>query len=137
MATDLTLPTRRAIVTHLRADTNVAATALGARFYGETTPATLIWPFGRYGQTALGQLGGQVPLHFFSKAQFTDEVAEIMAAVVTSLGDKVLALEDARKLHLIYPDEGGTQIIPDGAEAGAWHGIVRLEARIARECAAA
>lgn len=136
MARDLTLPTRQAIVAHLRADTDVTDTAMGVRFYGERTPATVAWPFGRYGQTSLGQLGGAIPLHFFSKAQFTDEVATIMAAVVLSLDGKVLTLEGGRKLHLTWPDAGGSQIIPDADEANAWHGIVRLDAAMARECLA-
>jgi hypothetical protein len=137
-ASDPTLPTRQAIVTHLRADTNVTtlgSPSLGTRIYGERAPGgTLSWPFVRYGQTDMGQLGGPVPIHVFSKKQHTDEAATIMAAIVESLGGKTLELEDGRKIRLNYPDAGGSQIIPDAAEADAWHGIVRFDAFIPRAC---
>lgn len=137
MASDPTLLARKAIVTHLRDDTVVTSTPVGSRIYGERTPAVLIWPFTRYGQTDFGHTSGRIPLHTFSKSKHTDEVASIMAAIVESLGGKTLTLDDGRKMRLTYPDAGGSQIIADGAEADAWHGIVRLDAVIARECAAA
>ena len=82
-------------------------------------------------------MSGSVALHVFSKAEFTDQVATIMAAIVTSLGGAVIEMDDGRKMHLTYPEAGGSQIIPDAAEQNAWHGIVRFNATIARECAAA
>lgn len=134
MASDPTLLVRQATVAHLRADTSVTTTAVGTRIYGERSPSELAWPFVRYGVSAFGQVRGVVTLHAFSKAQYTDEVAAIMAAIVASLGDNPLTLDDGRKLDLVYPEEGGSQIIGDPAEADAWHGIVRFEGYIMREC---
>jgi len=133
MATDPTLLARQAIIAHLRSDTAVAATEVGQRIY-ERPPPQPTWPFALY-SADFGQLRGRVALHVFSKTQFTDEVAGIMSAFVTSLGGKRIDMDDGRKLDLIYPDAGGSQILRDAAEADAHHGIVHLDALIARECA--
>lgn len=135
-AIDPTLPARQEIVTHLRADTNVTTTDVGNRVYGERTPADKEWPFALY-EADFGQTDGTVRLHVFSKAKFSDQVAKIMAAMVTSLGGKTLVMPDDRKLRLTYPEANGSQILPDGAEANAWHGIVRFNAFIVLECEAA
>lgn len=132
------LEVRRAIVTRLRADASVTALgspALGQRIYGERTPATLTWPFVRYGQSdAVSSLGYDItaPIHVFSKAAFTDEAGDISEAIGASLDNLVLTL-DGRKAYLQYL---GHQIIPDAAEADAWHGVVRIGARVAAECPA-
>lgn len=138
VASDPTLLARQAIVTHLRGDTDVTSTDV-TEIYGERTPTPpeLQWPFARYGQSDFGQTSGRVPIHVFSKKQKTDQLGTIMAAIVESLGGKTLTLDDGRKMRLTYPDAGGSQIIPDAAEASAWHGIVRFDALIVRECAAA
>lgn len=96
----------------------------------------MVWPFVRYGQTDVGQVDGRLPIHAFSKPQggFTDEVAEIAAAIVAALDGKRLILSDGRKATLTWPESGGTQIIPDGAEADAWHAIVRFDVAIPRSC---
>jgi hypothetical protein len=130
------LEVRRGIVTHLRADpavTSLGTPALDARIYGERTPATLTWPFVRYGQSdAVFGWDVSAPIHVFSKTDYTDEVSAISEAIGESLDDVVLAFADGRKAHLRYL---GHLIIPDGAEASAWHGIVRIGARVAVECA--
>lgn len=136
MASDISLPLRQAIVTRLRADPNVTAVIPAAQVYGERTPATLTWPFVRYGQSDVGQTSGSVPLHVFSKAEFTDEAATIAAAIVESLDGKRLDLGDGRKADLNWPEAAGTQIIPDGDEADAWHAIVRFNVTVPRTCPA-
>lgn len=136
IAIDPTLPARQATVSHLRADTGVTSKPIGERIYGERPPSKKTWPWALY-VADFGQTGGSIAIHVFSKAKFTDEVAEIMAAIVTSLGAAVIEMDDGRKLHLQYPDFGGSQILSDAAEADAWHGIVRFDAFIPRECAAA
>lgn len=128
---------RRAIVAHLRADTNVTtlgSPALGARIYGERTPAVLTWPFVRYGQSD-ARPGFEItaPLHAFSKATYTDEVAAIAEAIGNSLDGQVMTLADGRKARLRYV---GHQVVPDAAEASAWHAIVRVDANVVLECAA-
>lgn len=133
MASDPTLPLRQAIVAHLRADSAMTAVLAADHLHGERTPATVEWPFVRYGQAEIGQTGGFVPLHAFSKATFTDEVATIAAALVASLDGVTLILTDGRKATL---DWGGTQVIPDAAEADAWHAIVRMGVTVPRTCPA-
>ncbi len=128
------LSLRRAIVTHLRADSTVTSTAVGQRIYGERAPAAPVWPFVRYGQSdAVPGFQITAPIHVFSKAEYTDEAAEIAEIIGASLSGKVLALDDGRKARLRY---AGHQIIPDAAEASAWHAIVRIEANVIAECAA-
>lgn len=128
---------RKAIVTHLRADTIVTtlgSPALGARIYGERTPATLTWPFVRYGQSD-ARRGFEItaPIHVFSKATHTDEVAAIAEAIGNSLDGVVLTLADGRKARLLYISH---QVFPDAAEASAWHALVRVDANVVLECAA-
>lgn len=132
---DPTLPARQAIITRLRAETSVTSTAVGQRIY-ERPPAQPVWPWARY-VADFGLTSGSVAIHVFSKAEFTDEASTIMAAIVANLGGALIAMDDGRELHLTYPDAGGSQIIPDAAEQNAHHGIVRFNATIARECAAA
>lgn len=139
MASDPTLPLRQAVITLLRADGALIALgdpALTAdRIYGERSPSKLTWPFVRYGQSNIGQTGGTLPLHAFSKAKFTDEAAEIADRIVQLLDGAILDLGGGRKATLSWPEDGGTQIIPDAAEADAWHAIIRFEVAIPRICA--
>jgi hypothetical protein len=135
MSLDQSLPLRRAIVTRLRADGPLTALVPAERLYGMRTPAAVTWPFGRYGapntlpRRATCSDGSRVdvPYHFFSKADYDDEVGELVAAAVKSLGDAVLALDTGARARLVWT---GSTILPDAAEASAWHGIARFEATI-------
>lgn len=126
---------RRAIVSHLRADATVTALVPAARLYGERVPAEPDWPFMRYGQSDAGP-GFEIvaPIHVFSKAEFPDEAAEIGEAIGASLENRTLTLGDGRRAHLRWLSG---QIIPDAAEASAWHAIVRIGATVAAECVGA
>jgi hypothetical protein len=128
---------RQTIVTTLRADADL--TAIGTpplstddRIYGRRSPATLTWPFVRVNLTDEGPLRKgtevRVTVHTFSKEQFDDEVETLNAAVQTALEDAVLELSPARKAYLAWI---GSQVIPDGAEASAWHGLNSFSATIA------
>lgn len=136
MARDPTLPLRQAVITALRADADLAALLPAERIYGERTPSEVTWPFVRYGQTDVGQVSGRLPLHVFSKSQFTDEAAEIAAAIVNALDGKALDLGSGRRATPVWPENGGTQIIPDAAEADAWHAIIRFDVAVPRSCPA-
>lgn len=126
------LALRKAIVAHLRADTTVTNTAVGQRIYGERTPAEPQWPFVRYGVSdAVGGFEVNVPLHIFSKADYTDDVNAIAQAIGDSLEGKALTLGDSRKAYLTW---AGVRVMEDGAQAGAWHSIVTIAARIPRDC---
>jgi len=122
---------RRAIVTHLRADSTVTTTAVDSRIYGERAPAEPQWPFVRYGVSdAAGDLVS-VPLHVFSKDDFTDDVNAIAEAIGNSLDERVLTVSEGVKAYLAWQ---GVQVMGDAEEQSAWHAIVTIQARIPQGC---
>lgn len=123
---------RQAIITHLRADPAVTATAIGSRIYGEKVPANPTWPFARYGVSDAGP-GFEIaaPVDIFSKAEFTDDVNSIAETIGNSLDGKVLALADGRKAHVTW---AGVRLAGDAATADAWHATVLFSARVPRDC---
>jgi hypothetical protein len=124
---------RRAIVTHLRADTAVTSTAVGSRIYGEKVPAQPTWPFVRYGVSdAQPGFDISVPIHIFSKDDFTDDVNGIAERIGNSLDDKVLTLGDGRRA---FPVWAGVRLAGDADEASAWHSTVLFDVRVPRDCA--
>jgi hypothetical protein len=125
---------RQATVTSLRADADLIAIgtpAIAARIYGRRQPATLTWPFCRVSVADEGPLrkGTEVRLtvHSFSKAQFDDECETINAAIQAALEDAVLDLSPSVKAYISWV---GSQVIPDAAEADAWHGVNSFTATI-------
>lgn len=122
---------RRAIVTHLRADSTVTATAVGSRIYGERAPATPTWPFVRYGVSDAAGDDISVPLHVFSKDDFTDDVNAIAEAIASSLDEKVVTLGDGRKAYLSWQSQN---VMGDMDEQSAWHAVVTISARIPQGC---
>ncbi len=123
------LALRKAITAHLRADTDVLATAIGARSYGERPPAEPDFPFLMYGMSD-AQPGYDItaPLHVFSRDPFTDDVNAIAEVVGAALDGKVLALADGRKAYLTW---ASVRIVGDEEE---WHAVVTISARVPRDC---
>jgi hypothetical protein len=128
---------RQVTVQHLRADADLIA--IGApplsqdeRIYGRRQPAELVWPFVRVSVADEAPLrrGTDIRLtvHSFSKAQFDDECETLNQAIQTSLEDAVLELSPAYKAFVTW---NGSQVIPDAAEADAWHGVNTFTATIA------
>lgn len=132
MAVAPILGLRKAIVTHLRADVGVTGTAVGARIYGERAPASPTWPFVRYGVSDASGDTISVPLHVFSKDDFTDDVNAIAEAIGLSLDEKTLVLGDGRKAYIAWVGMNGG--MPDGEEQSAWHTVVTVQARIPHGC---
>jgi hypothetical protein len=125
---------RQAIVTRLRADTDlstIGTTPIDDRIYGLRTPATLVWPFVRVVLADEGPLrkGTQirVTIHSFSKTRFDDEVATMNGAIQASLEDAVLELSASVKAFMVW---NASQVIQDAAEADAYHGINTFTATI-------
>jgi hypothetical protein len=130
---------RQVTVSTLRGEADL--TALGSpalntdteakRIYGRRSPSDLTWPFLRVNLADESPLrkGTTVRLtvHCFSKAQFDDEVEQLNAAVQTALEDAVLELSPATKAFIAWR---GSQVIPDSAEANAWHGVNSFDASI-------
>lgn len=135
MPQDQTLLLRKAIVTQLRADDDLVDLVPEERIYGMRSPSTLTWPFVRYGTpdtepvraTCWDGSKVSISIHAFSKEEFEDQVAGVLSAIATALGDKVLILTGEVRAYMRWM---GSTIIPDGAEASAWHGIARFEATI-------
>lgn len=128
------LATRRAVVSYLKADAILTATAVGNRIYGERPPAKgLRWPFMRCdGFDALPQwqIGGLV--HVFSKGPFSDEASAIIEIAADVLGDQTIDLENGFKAFIAI---NRVRVIPDGGEQDAWHGFAQITASIPRDCA--
>jgi hypothetical protein len=132
---------RQVIVAALRADAELIAigeTPISAvdeagniRIYGRRSPAVLIWPFLRVSIADEGplRLGTEprVTVHTFSKAQYDDEVETLNGRVQTILEGKVMELSSAAKAYVTWIS---SQVIPDAAEADAWHGLNSFTATI-------
>jgi hypothetical protein len=127
---------RRATVTRLRADTTLIAIGTpplseDERIYGRRQPATLVWPFVRVSVADEGPLRKgtvvRLTVHAFSKAKFDDECEQINGAIAGSLEDAVIELSPSTKAFISWR---GSQVIPDAAEASAWHGVNSFDATI-------
>lgn len=122
----------------LRNDADLIALVPVERNYGMRTPADVIWPFTSFGSPDALPFRGQCldgatvgfSIHSFSKAKFEDECASINAVLASALDGKTVTLDTdyPAKAHLSWK---GSQVIPDAAEASAWHGVNRFEATIA------
>lgn len=125
---------RQAIVVRLRADADLIAIGdppVGDRIYGRRQPPELIWPFVRVSLADEGPLRKgttiRVTVHTFSKAQFDDEIETMNGAVQQNLEDAVLDLSSSVKAFVSWVS---SQVIPDAAEASAWHGLNSFTATI-------
>lgn len=142
MATDYTVQLRRAILPLLKANT-VIASACGGRVYSESPPALPAWPFIRYGATISTPVEWScadgsdmsVTIHVFDKTPGTDQCGRIVRAVVRALDERTIQLEADADTGLSATAVGcfvtQTQIIRDGDEADAHHGIVSLNVVVA------
>jgi hypothetical protein len=127
------LTLRQQSILRLRADADLIAIgspAIGSRIY-ETPPSTVTWPWVRYGgpdETPVRK-GSKVrfTIHTFSKTDFSDECANMNAAVQAGLEDAVIDLEPGVTARLVWE---GSQILPDPEEAGAYHGVNGFTATI-------
>ncbi len=136
MPVDHSLPLRKALVTHLRNATACPAVValVAARVYGDQPPPTPDWPFIRVGKPqalpyeATGWDGVECPVvvHAFAKGPGEDAISELAKAISDSLDNSALPLEP---LALVSIDWQGTETIPDGAEPGAYHAILRFNVK--------
>lgn len=129
MALDPSLPLRQAIVTLLKATPELIALLPADQVHGEQPPANPAFPFTRYGVTESTSREVRFPIHSFSRADFTDEVAAINAAVADALDGRRIDLTEGMHTYLRWV---GSTILPDAAEASAYHGIVRFVATVPR-----
>lgn len=126
---------RRAVISRLRADAALLAIVPSTSIYGMRVEAEPTWPFTRYGvpdetpRSVQCFDGSDVAftIHSFAKQKFEDQCAQINEAIVASLGDAVLTMAGNTQARIVWL---GSQIIQDGDEADAWHGLNRFGARI-------
>lgn len=134
MAQDFTLPTRTAIIAHLKADAAYTALIPKAQVYPHTVPASPTFPFSRFASmiaspfvaSGLDSSGFRISLQAFSKGLYSgtvlmlpaeDHVINIGSAMKDSLDGKVLTLNTGDKLRLEWVQ---STAMMDGDEAGAW-----------------
>lgn len=131
---DLTLALRRAVITHLKTDPNVAA-HVGQRVYNET-PSTPTWPFILYGnpfssayeQSCAEGIEAALTIHVFAKGPTSDQANEIAAEVVKSLTNGP-AFDPAGDVRADAFEWERTQTIRDTDEKSAYHAIVDFTVR--------
>lgn len=144
MARDITREARRATMAHLKADAGVTALVPAAQIH-PGAPLTLpTWPFVRWGSPMVTPVraacldGAEIDFafHAFAKPVMDGETmiesAEDRAA---KIGEKIAVSLDRRRVRL----DGGewlrilwrsAQLIPDGAEAHAWHSVQLFTGRV-------
>lgn len=122
------LALRKAIIAHLRADSAVLATGIGARSYGEKPPTPPTWPFLQYGMSDAVPTEIAAPLHIFSKNAYTDDLNTIAETVGASLDGKTIVLGDGRRAHLTWE---GVRTVQGDDE---WHAVVNIGATVPRDC---
>ena len=143
---DPSLSVRGKIIAALKADADLTAIVPAARIYPGKTPATVVFPFIRVPMltgTVVELDGGSGSdqsgvIHCFTKLKVSappsaSDVAdpEAQAATINAhivrivSGIDVVALADGELLgvHAVQ-----TQVLEDGAEADAYHGIVQVRA---------
>lgn len=140
-ASDYSIQLRRAILPILKADTRLAAMT-GGRIYSETPPAIPAWPFIRYGhsistpQEWTCSTGANITftINAFSKAAGTDECGRMVRLICAALDGKSIPLEidtdsgESAEAVMVFVTQ--TQIMRDGDEADAHHGVVSFEAMV-------
>lgn len=133
---DPSLAIRGKILAALRGDATLTAIIPEARIYKSQTPADAVWPFIRLGvmiNTPMrtdGQPGGEITgaVHCFTKGgDDPEKLAMQINAHVVRILDAIdaLALEDDAQMSIHVTQ---SQVIEDGAEAAAFHGIVSIAA---------
>jgi len=144
MARDSSLQLRRAVLAALKGDSGVTALVPAASIHPQAPRTVPSWPFVRYGTaTGVPRLASCVDgaeyefrLHAFAKDRgeagaivetAEDHAHRIGAALSRSIGGKRLSLDGGSHAALRVER---FQVIQDGPEAGAFHAVVDLSARI-------
>ena len=136
---DPSLSVRGKLIAAMKADAQLTAIVPAARIYPSKTPATVTWPFIRVpmltGTVAELDGGGGSDqsgvIHSFTKLSATAPDPEAQAAtinahivrIVSGIDDTLLADGESLGVHAVQ-----TQVIEDGAEADAYHGLVSIRA---------
>lgn len=141
---DALLPSRRAILTTMKADAALTVLVPATRIYPQASPdPTPTWPFIIYGSPsglpirAACVNGTQitVAIHSFAKVRMQgaavvetaeDHASRIGAAVIAALDGKRPALPGGGYLSILST---GSQLLIDGGEADAFHHVANFRCR--------
>lgn len=144
MAEDYATPVRRAVLTHMKADDDFVAIVLATQQHPQTAPANPIWPFTRYGVPIATPIRAacvdsatiSFVIHSFAKNRLEgdrivesaeDYAGRIASGVNRCLGGAYLDLGDGVTARIRWLS---SQVMQDGAEAGAYHGVSSFSARV-------
>lgn len=144
MAVDSILPVRRAVLADLKSYAPLIALVPAASVYPQSSPAGCDWPFLLYGDPVGAPITGTCldgneiasAIHAFAKPRVSggqvvetaeDYCARIIAAVGKRLGKRKLTLAGGHVARVRWTSSTLTR---DGAEADAYHGIVRFRVRV-------
>jgi hypothetical protein len=126
MARDLRLPLREAIVLHLRQDATLTALVPASAIHGERVPAKRTKPYiamSRMDVEAFSAQcvnGGRIPvdLNIFADGEDSETITKISAAVVASLDDAQLELDEGWCFDITFIR---TTSVSAGTETTSWH----------------
>lgn len=143
MATESSLPVRRAILTALKADAGVTDLVATGSIYPQSPPGEPTWPFIKTGSPSGIPISAScvdgdtliLAVHSFAKPrQDGGQVVETAEDHADRIGRAVMRALHRASLPL---DSGGTakikrtgfQLLQDGAEADAYHHVANFEVR--------
>lgn len=123
---DQWLPLRKAWVAHLLA-TSAITDIVGQKIFGGQPTPLPSKPFIRIGPQISAPFSGygwrgsahRLTTHCFASGPFSDQAAQIAAAVVASANDFYIA-----SLDIVDLQWAGTNTIPDSGSPSDWHAIV-------------
>ena len=143
MAKALLRLTRRAVLTHFKANSGVSA-LIGSRFYGQVAPDPVTWPFAKLGAVSSTPLQAscvdgaeyRITVHAFAKARLNagGGMVETAEDHCSRIAEAIEVAGDRSKLAItggfVSLSLLGTQIMVDGGEADAFHAVIDFRGRV-------
>lgn len=144
MANDATREVRRAGLTTLKADADLIALVPTSQIHPQAPLEAPLWPFVKWGASSviprrapvcLDGCEVTVAVHGFSKGRWLndalietaeDHAARIGKAVANALGGKRVEMDEGWAVFTW----AGSQLLMDGAEAGAFHSVQNFSVRV-------
>lgn len=128
---------RREILKHLKADTSVTEIQPANRIFPQRVPVGQSWPFSKIGvmiDTPLRRscVDGETitfAMHTFDASGGDEKADAISSAIGQSLDHAVFNLTDPYEARVSVLYVGG-QVMQDGTEADAWHGVANFRATV-------
>lgn len=145
MATDQTLPVRRAVLTAMKADDALTAMVPEGSIHPQAPLGALSWPFIKWGAPAgipikASCVDGNeiiVAVHGFAKRRENgsgqvietaeDHAARIGSGIAAALDGKSLALSAGGHARVRWT---GSQLLQDGDESDAFHSVQNFRVRV-------